>query len=74
MSTTTEKMSDYFGPMRKMGPGACWTREFNGGRWYASRGTSRTWNLLFRKDEQWHQFGTFQTRTAALTAYDAMEV
>ena len=74
MTATAEKISEYFGPMRKMGPGARCTSPFNGGRWYVSRGTGRTWNLLFRKDGLWHQFGKFATLTAAIAAYEAMEV
>ena len=69
-----EKMTDYFGPMRKGGPGACWTQEFNGGRWYVSRGTTRNWNLLFRKGGVWHPFGTFTSQKAAIAAYETMKV
>lgn len=72
--STTEKMSDYFGTMRNVALGACWTREFNGGRWHVTRGTTRVWHLLFEKDGIWHPFGTFPTRKAAVAAYDAMEV
>lgn len=70
----TQKMSDYFGPMQKVGPGSRASREFNGGRWHVCRGTTRAWNLLFHKDGIWHQFGTFPTSTAATAAYDALEV
>lgn len=72
--STTEKMRDYFGPMRNVALGACWTNEFNGGRWHVTRGTTRAWHLLFQKDGVWHPFATFPTRKAAVAAYDAMEV
>ena len=76
--SSTEKMSDHFGPMRQMAPGVYRTSKLNGKCWYIFRtpgaGSAPVWDLLFHKDGISHPFGTFPTRTAATAAYDAMEV
>ena len=76
-----QRMTDWFGSMHKAGPGACYTDEFNDARWVVTRGLGSAWYLLFHKRsgdpqsvDEWHEFGKFATLTAAVAAYEAMEV